>query len=108
MHDARRPDREIDRRCHRFIGPIQGLKVYQFHPFGLSALMIMPDSHIAIHTWPENEFASIDIFLQAQYDPNESLPLIQRYFHPDEVKIIELERGIKKGDGTLVLRGLHH
>ncbi|HSV30548.1 MAG TPA: S-adenosylmethionine decarboxylase, partial [Atribacteraceae bacterium] len=33
-------------------GDILGLKVHQFEPYGLSALMIMPESHVAVHTWP--------------------------------------------------------
>jgi S-adenosylmethionine decarboxylase proenzyme len=80
--------------AHLFGSEILGLKVYQFQPYGLSALMIMPESHIAIHTWPEYQFASLDIFLQAGSDPNQSIPLIQDCFHPKDVKIIELERGM--------------
>jgi len=80
--------------AHLFESEILGLRVFQFRPYGLSALMIMPESHIAIHTWPEYQFASLDIFLRAKSDPNNSIPLIEKYFHPEDVKVIELERGI--------------
>lgn len=88
-------------------GEILGLKVHRFQPYGLSALMIMPESHVAVHTWPEYRYASIDIFLQGTTDPAQSVPLIERYFQPGEVKVIELERGVNKGDGTLVHPGIH-
>ncbi len=88
-------------------GAILGLQVHRFQPHGLSALMIMPESHVAVHTWPEYHYASIDIFLQGQTDAVQSVPLIEKYFQPGEVKVVELERGVKNGDGTVVHPGVH-
>lgn len=86
---------------------ILALQVYQFQPFGLSALLVMPESHVAVHTWPEHGYAALDIFLKVDLDPRESIPLIERYFAPRDIKIRELERGVKKKNGTLVHPGLH-
>ncbi|MEM4641023.1 MAG: adenosylmethionine decarboxylase [Candidatus Pacearchaeota archaeon] len=36
--------------------------VYRFKPYGVTALYILKQSHIAIHTWPEKEFVRVDIF----------------------------------------------
>lgn len=33
-----------------------------FHPQGVTALALLAESHIAIHTWPELRYAAIDIF----------------------------------------------
>lgn len=38
----------------------EGYKV--FSPIGISAFAIISESHISIHTWPEYQFAAIDIF----------------------------------------------
>lgn len=86
---------------------ILALHVYQFEPYGLSGLLVMPESHVAIHTWPEYGYAALDIFLGASCDPRISVPLIRRYFEPRDVKIVELERGVGKPDGTLVRPELH-
>ena len=86
---------------------ILALQVYQFQPFGLSALLVMPESHVAVHTWPEHGYAALDVFLKVDLEPQESIPLIERYFAPQDVKIRELERGVKKKNGTLVHPGLH-
>lgn len=88
-------------------GEILALQVYQFQPFGLSALLIMPESHVAVHTWPEHSYAALDIFLKMDLEPQDSVPLIEQYFAPQDVKIKELERGVKKKDGALVHPGLH-
>lgn len=86
---------------------ILALHVYQFEPYGLSGLLVMPESHVAIHTWPEYGYAALDIFLGASCDPRISVPLIRRYFEPQDIKIVELERGVGKPDGTLVRPELH-
>lgn len=88
-------------------GEILALQVYQFQPFGLSALLVMPESHVAVHTWPEHSYAALDIFLKMDLEPQDSVPLIEQYFTPQDVRIKELERGVKKKDGALVHPGLH-
>jgi len=35
---------------------------HQFSPFGVSGTIIIAESHINIHTWPEHQYAAIDIF----------------------------------------------
>lgn len=35
---------------------------HQFSPHGISGVVVIQESHLTIHTWPEYEFAAIDIF----------------------------------------------
>ena len=35
---------------------------HQFSPHGISGTIVIEESHINIHTWPEYDFAAIDIF----------------------------------------------
>jgi S-adenosylmethionine decarboxylase proenzyme len=43
-------------------GTIVESKFHKFSPYGISGMIIIEESHIAIHTWPEYEYAAIDIF----------------------------------------------
>ena len=36
--------------------------LHEFNPHGLSGVIVIAESHIAIHTWPEFQYAAIDIF----------------------------------------------
>ncbi len=36
--------------------------IHAFNPHGLSGVIVIAESHIAIHTWPEDGYAAVDIF----------------------------------------------
>jgi len=69
-----------------------------FHSFGpgqgVSGVLVLAESHISIHTWPDRGFAAIDIFMCGQCDPMDTLPEIKKTFS-DKLKISSQKRGLK-------------
>lgn len=63
---------------------------------GVSGVLVLAESHISIHTWPERDFAAIDIFMCGACDPHKSVPLLQRAFQPDDLQITEYRRGVTR------------
>lgn len=37
--------------------------VHKFEPHGVSAVLILAESHLAVHTWPEHHYMHIDLFI---------------------------------------------
>lgn len=35
---------------------------HEFNPYGVSGVVVIAESHVAIHTWPEHGCVSVDIF----------------------------------------------
>ena len=35
---------------------------HHFSPFGVSGVVVIQESHLTIHTWPEQGFAAVDLF----------------------------------------------
>lgn len=68
-----------------------------FHHFspegGVSGVVVLAESHISIHTWPEREFAAIDIFMCGACDPYNSVPVLEAAFRPREMTLDERRRG---------------
>jgi S-adenosylmethionine decarboxylase len=68
-----------------------------FHHFspngGVSGVLVLAESHISIHTWPERDFAAIDIFMCGACDPYESIPALKTAFQPTTVNLDEQRRG---------------
>jgi S-adenosylmethionine decarboxylase len=67
-----------------------------FHHFtggGVSGVVVLAESHISIHTWPERNFAAVDIFMCGACDPYASLPILRQAFSPGRVEVGEQRRG---------------
>ncbi len=67
---------------------------HQFLPCGVSGVMVLKESHLTIHTWPEYQYAAIDIFL---CDININIDKVVEYlssvFETNNYKIKKIERG---------------
>jgi len=68
---------------------------YQFTPHGISGVVIIAESHLCIHTWPEHNYAAVDIFTCGDsIKPEHAVkPLVERLGARDS-SFIELRRGI--------------
>jgi S-adenosylmethionine decarboxylase proenzyme len=42
---------------------------HQFEPQGVTAFVVLAESHFAIHTWPEKNSACLDVFTCGSIDP---------------------------------------
>ena len=69
-----------------------------FHHFGpdggVSGVLVLAESHISIHTWPERDFAAVDIFMCGACNPYDSLPVLKAAFGPRSVLLAEQRRGL--------------
>lgn len=62
---------------------------------GVSAILVIKESHISIHTWPELGYASLDIFTCGEkLDPWKAYELILEKIRPANVGAIEIIRGL--------------
>ncbi|MBO1329224.1 adenosylmethionine decarboxylase [Acetobacter suratthaniensis] len=68
-----------------------------FHHFtpngGVSGVVVLAESHISIHTWPERNFAAVDIFMCGACDPHLAVPVMQRLFQAKRLEVNEERRG---------------
>ena len=60
---------------------------------GVSGVAILAESHISIHTWPERNFAAIDVFMCGSTNPDVCLDIFKERFNTDKIKVNSLLRG---------------
>lgn len=70
---------------------------YKFPDGGITGLVLLSESHLAIHTWPEKSYASLDIFLCNYSSDNshkvrKAFELFQILLKPAKMKKRELRR----------------
>ncbi len=60
---------------------------------GVSGVAVLAESHISIHTWPENGYAALDIFMCGDAEPQATIEVLRAAFKPDRLKVEEILRG---------------
>ena len=74
---------------------IIGDSFYPFPPYGgVSGVVIIAESHLSIHTWPEYSYAAVDIFTcGTSLDPGKAVDLLIQELQAKDSSVVELERG---------------
>ena len=71
------------------------IDLHTFSPNGgISGVAVLKESHISIHTWPELEYAAVDVFVCGRIDPHRVLDILDAEFQPHRIEVTEVKRGI--------------
>lgn len=68
---------------------------HKFSPYGVSGVVVIAESHVAIHTWPEYNYCAVDIFTCGDtIDPWVIQEHLKDYFESKNVSSMEMKRGM--------------
>ena len=74
---------------------VLGESFHQFNPHGVSGAVIIAESHLFIHTWPECGYAAVDIFTCGNsVQPEKAAKTLIRKLEAKSHSILEIQRGI--------------
>jgi S-adenosylmethionine decarboxylase len=65
---------------------------HKFEPQGVTAILLLSESHISIHTWPEKGFATCDIFTCGSCIPEDGVAIFKQKFHAQETNTLVFDR----------------
>lgn len=83
---------------------------HKFNPQGVSGVVVIAESHLSIHTWPEYGYAAIDIYTcGSNTDPERACDFIAGYFGAGKVVTTKMDRGIpEKGTYSHIVSSCFH
>ena len=68
---------------------------FQFSPQGVTAILLLAESHISIHTWPEEGYAAVDIFsCGVTMQPQVCADIIKTGLGAKHAEVSSMRRGI--------------
>src|SRR6201988_5441751 len=68
---------------------------HYFSPHGVSGVVVIAESHLAIHTWPEYQYAAVDIFSCGEVlQPEVAANYLVEQFGAERTSIVEMQRGM--------------
>lgn len=74
---------------------VLGETFHQFNPHGVSGVVVIAESHIFIHTWPEHSYAAVDIFTCGDtVRPQKAAQILIGELGAKNHSMLEIQRGI--------------
>lgn len=69
------------------------ISLHQFAPTGVSGVVIISESHLSIHTWPETGYAAVDFYTCGEGDPWKAFDVLQESLNSGYAEIVLVKRG---------------
>ena len=74
---------------------VMGDSFHRFSPQGVSGVVVIAESHLVIHTWPEYGYAAVDIFTCGDaVNPEKAAELLVEKLGTNSHSVIKMQRGI--------------
>ncbi len=68
---------------------------HEFNPFGISGVVVIAESHLTIHTWPEYRYAAVDVFSCGEVlQPQVAADYLVEQLGAARASVIEVQRGL--------------
>src|SRR5690554_8003446 len=74
---------------------VREVAFHHFSPYGVSGVVVISESHLAIHTWPEYGYAAVDVYTCGdRVNPWDAYDYLVKQFGAGRVTATEMRRGI--------------
>ncbi len=91
----------IAEASRRSMSTMLNLTSHKFEPVGVTAVALLAESHISIHTWPELGYAAVDIFTCGETArPREACEFIVEKLQAGDHSLMVLPRGCEATEQT--------
>ena len=78
-------------------GTVLCSQFHAFDPVGASGVVLLAESHVSIHTWPEWRYAAVDVFgCGSRMDPVAAVRRIAAALGASEFRSLEVSRGMNR------------
>jgi S-adenosylmethionine decarboxylase len=73
---------------------VVGAAFHRYAPQGVSGVLLIAESHLSVHTWPEAAYVAIDLFTCGGLDPRRGVRHLAQAFGATSVRMHEVVRGV--------------
>lgn len=95
--DTLNDSRAVVRALHAAVAAagatVVGDLTYPFSPQGVSAVVLVAESHFSVHTWPEYGYASADVYTCGNCRPEHGMLELGKWLMAKETHLLRVHRG---------------
>ena len=77
-----------------------------FHPYrpcGITGVIVIEESHFAVHTWPECGYAAVDFYTCGDCEPELADAVLRAGFRAERSEVLLVHRGLRKDSGSIAI-----
>jgi len=94
LDDIKHIERTLKRCVEAAGATLLHTHLHHFTPNGgVSGVAVLAESHISIHSWPEADYAALDVFMCGDAKPHLAINVLKEAFEADDVVVKEHLRG---------------
>ncbi len=93
MNDVAAIERDMVDAARKAGATVINSTFHHFSPWGVSGVVVIQESHLAIHTWPEYGYAAVDLFTCGEMDAWISFDHLKECFGSKSYSALEMKRG---------------
>ena len=93
MNDVSSIERDMVAAAKEAHATVINSTFHHFSPYGVSGVVVIQESHLAIHTWPEYGYAAVDLFTCGEMDAWISFDYLKEKFGAKQYSALEMKRG---------------
>ncbi len=95
LNDPRLVMETLEQACQVAHATIVERSGHHFSPYGVTAVVVIAESHLAVHTWPEYRYAAVDLFTcGTTVDTWKAFEYVKKALGASRVEVRELQRGL--------------
>lgn len=79
-----------------------------FQPQGVTGVVVLEESHLSIHTWPEKGYAAVDCYTCGVGDPARCNEVLMDGLRAQKIEVIRVERGLDPASTGTCMNVLRH
>jgi S-adenosylmethionine decarboxylase proenzyme len=80
---------------------------HRFAPQGVSGVVVIEESHLSIHTWPEKGYAAVDFYTCGECDPESAARFLRESLSAERIEVLAVRRGLdfrRESESSLKIR----
>ena len=68
---------------------------HRFTPQGVSGVVVIEESHLSVHTWPETGYAAVDFYTCGDCLPERAHEVLVEGLEPHHAEVMQVDRGLR-------------
>ncbi|MEY4508825.1 MAG: hypothetical protein RLZZ450_947 [Pseudomonadota bacterium] len=101
LDDPAELERALYQAAHVIGAKVVTAAFHRFLPHGVTGFLLLEESHLSIHTWPEQAYAAVDLFSCGATEPGLAIDVLQRALRAERVCQLRVLRGALSSDSSL-------